>query len=65
LNQQYFLMQLTTIDGQLYYYPRKFETRILVYLKSKVKDAVFSWGIMREEIDSVLKLHNGYGLPAD
>jgi ABC-type glycerol-3-phosphate transport system substrate-binding protein len=65
IQEKYFLLKLATLDNKLYYFPRKFETRIMIYLKSKVNEAVFSWGTMSEEIDSVLKKYNGFGLPVN
>lgn len=65
VQQAYFLLSLATVDGRLYYYPRKFETRIMVYLKSKVREAVMRWGDRSDEIDSVLKKYTGHGLPND
>ncbi|MBL8028095.1 MAG: hypothetical protein JNL74_16860, partial [Fibrobacteres bacterium] len=48
LQEKYFLMPLAASHDKLYYLPRKFETRILVYLKSKVADARRGWGEHRE-----------------
>jgi ABC-type glycerol-3-phosphate transport system substrate-binding protein len=64
IRDKYFLLQLCTYDNNLYFLPRKFETRIMVYLKSKVNDAVMNWGEKRDDIDSLLKAYNGFGLPA-
>lgn len=64
IRDKYFLLQLATYDGKLYYFPRKFETRITVYLKSRVQQAVSGWGDQRDAIDSLLKAYNGYGLPS-
>ncbi len=55
---------LGTIDGKLYYLPRKLETRIMVFLKSKVRDAVKEWKKFEPDIHAALKEDNGYGLPA-
>ncbi len=65
--EQYYplAMQLGNVDGSTFYFPRKLETRVLVYLKSKVKMAVDNWEPMRDDIDKVLKVENGYGLPKD
>ncbi|MBD3316822.1 MAG: extracellular solute-binding protein, partial [Chitinivibrionales bacterium] len=52
------------IDGKLYYLPRKLETRILFYRKSKVADAIVEYPAHKERIDRELKVRNGYGLPA-
>ncbi|MFP4522746.1 MAG: ABC transporter substrate-binding protein [Fibrobacterota bacterium] len=51
------------INDKLYYLPRKLETRVLFYRKSKVKEAVQNWEKFREEINTALKSDNGYGLP--
>jgi ABC-type glycerol-3-phosphate transport system substrate-binding protein len=56
-------LRLGTIGGKLYYLPRKLETRIMVYLKSKVAEAVRGWKNFRSAINSSLKKENGYGLP--
>jgi ABC-type glycerol-3-phosphate transport system substrate-binding protein len=63
IKKKYFLMDLTKFSGDYYYFPRKFETRVLVYLKSKVKDAADGWKLYKTEIDSLLKEFNNYGLP--
>ena len=36
-------MGMGYVDGKPYYVPRKLETRVLFYLKSKVNDAVANW----------------------
>jgi len=53
-----------TIDGKIYYIPRKLETNVFLYLKTKLKDAVANWKPMRNKINKMFKKHNGYGLPA-
>jgi spermidine/putrescine-binding protein len=65
LQQRYFMLDQAMIDGKLYYFPRNFETRVMVYLKSRVREAVLRWGDRTDEIDSVLKIYNGSGLPAE
>jgi len=50
-------------EGNQYFLPRKFETRIMVYRKSKVRDAVAVWQKYRDTIQTVLRAVNGYGLP--
>ncbi len=47
----------------LYFLPRKLETRLLIYRKSKVANAVVIWHKFRAEIEELLKKENGYGLP--
>jgi hypothetical protein len=63
-SETYLLTSLGQRNGQQYYVPRKFETRIMVYRKSKVIDAVAVWRKHREAIDAEMKKYNGYGLPA-
>lgn len=53
------------LDGKPYYIPRKLETRILFYRKSKVADALLKFDAHKEKIDTELKNYNGYGLPAN
>ncbi len=60
----YLLTSLATQGDKIYYVPRKFETRIMVYRRSKVDEAVKLWRTYREDIDRSLKTFNGYGLPA-
>jgi hypothetical protein len=45
--------------------PRVFETRIMVYCKSKVADAAAAWQSYKTEINGELKKYNGYGLPSN
>jgi class 3 adenylate cyclase/ABC-type glycerol-3-phosphate transport system substrate-binding protein len=60
------MSKFTTITGEkLYFLPRKLETRLMVYRKSKVADAVENWPKFRAQIQDVLKRENGYGLPED
>jgi ABC-type glycerol-3-phosphate transport system substrate-binding protein len=56
---------LGIIGGQLYYIPRKLETRILFYRKSMVADAVLKFEKYRKQINDELKQQNKYGLPKD
>ncbi len=53
------------VDGKQYYVPRKLETRLMFYLKSKVSDAVKGWYKYKTDINKLLKKENGYGLPAN
>ncbi len=55
---------LGIIDEKPYYIPRKLETRILYYSKSKVADAVEKFSKYSGDIDKMLKKYNGYGLPS-
>lgn len=63
-HETYLLTSLGQLGGKQYYVPRKFETRIMVYRKSKVEEAVAVWRKHRETIDGEMKKFNGYGLPA-
>ncbi len=60
----YLLTSLARIGEKRYYIPRKFETRIMVYRKSKVREAYELWRKYRSPIHEALKKINGYGLPA-
>jgi len=60
----YLLTTLGRMQGKQYYMPRKFETRIMVYVKSRVQEAIAVWRNFREDINAELKKYNGYGLPA-
>ena len=62
--QTFVLTSLGAYDGKQFLIPRKFETRIMVYCKSKVADAVAAWRSFRDSINADLKAINGYGLPA-
>ncbi len=53
------------LDGDPYFIPRKLETRVLFYLKSKVADAVEKFPDYRDAVDAELKKRNGYGLPSN
>ena len=58
--------RFSTITGEkLFFLPRKLETRLMVYRRSKVADAVENWHKFRAQIEDVLKRENGYGLPKD
>jgi len=52
------------VDGRLYYLPRKLETRVMFYSKSKVADAVAKFESQKKRIVAELKKLNGYGLPS-
>lgn len=52
-------------DGKPYYLPRKLETRVLFYRKSKVADAVSKFANHKDRINEELKKQNGYGLPTN
>jgi len=57
-------VQVGTVGGKVYYIPRKLETYLLFYLKSRVEDALNNWEEDRARIDSMFKKVNHYGLPA-
>jgi ABC-type glycerol-3-phosphate transport system substrate-binding protein len=52
------------IEGKTYYIPRKLETYLFFYLKSKVAEAVANWETFKDDINAMFKDYNGYGLPA-
>ena len=55
-----------TITGKkLFFLPRKLETRLIIYRKSKVTDAVKNWKKFKVQLDDIVKKENGYGLPKD
>ncbi|MFW5775332.1 MAG: extracellular solute-binding protein [Chitinivibrionales bacterium] len=60
----YLLTSLAERRGECYFVPRKFETRIMVYRKSKVAWAYARWREHRTAIHEALQPLNGYGLPA-
>lgn len=51
------------VNNEPYYVPRKLETRLCFYLKSKVADAAANWKKFEKELNTQLKPQNGYGLP--
>jgi ABC-type glycerol-3-phosphate transport system substrate-binding protein len=63
-NETFLLTSLGQKDGKQYYIPRKFETRILVYRKSRVADVISTWRQFKNDINSALVSLNGYGLPS-
>ncbi len=63
-NDIYLLTSLGKTDGKQYYIPRKFETRIMVYRRSKLEEALGLWRELKDSIDRAVKEFNGYGLPA-
>ncbi|MBD3344991.1 MAG: extracellular solute-binding protein [Chitinivibrionales bacterium] len=60
----YLLTSLSKYGEEYYFVPRKFETRIMVFRKSRVADALAVWRDHKDSIDAALKKINGYGLPA-
>jgi maltose-binding protein MalE len=58
------MSRISSITGsKIYYLPRKLETRLMIYRKSKVADAVKNWHKFYLQIIDILKRENGYGLP--
>lgn len=55
---------LAFFEGKPYYIPRKLETRVMFYRKSKVADAVSKFAAHKERINTELKALNGFGIPA-
>jgi hypothetical protein len=55
---------LGKFNGRQYLIPRRFETRIMVYSKSRVAEALSMWRNVRDSVSADLKAVNGYGLPA-
>jgi ABC-type glycerol-3-phosphate transport system substrate-binding protein len=56
-------INVPTINGKVYYIPRKMETNGMLYLKSKVDEAVKGWEKFKDDINNIIKVENGYGLP--
>ena len=54
---------ITEEKKKLFYLPRKLETRLMIYRKSKVADAVKNWRQFEAHLNYILKKENGYGLP--
>ncbi len=59
------LCTLGVVQKKQYYVPREFKTRIMVYRKSKVHQAIRVWRGFRSQINNDLRLVNGYGLPSN
>ncbi len=53
------------IENVPYYLPRKLETRVLFYRKSKVADAISKFEKHKKRIAQELKKQNWFGLPGD
>jgi ABC-type glycerol-3-phosphate transport system substrate-binding protein len=64
LKQTYLLTSLGESNGKQYLIPRKFETRIMVYSKSKVGDALLFWRDLKDSANAALRQVNGEGFPA-
>ncbi len=54
---------LAMVNREWYYIPRKLESRVLFYRKSKVADAIAKFDLHRDEITAELKELNGFGFP--
>jgi len=58
------MCSFNTITGKkLYFLPRKLETRLMVYRKSKIIDAVKNWHRFKPQLNEIVRKENGYGLP--
>lgn len=62
-NDTYLFTFLGRQHNVQYFIPRKYETRIMVYRKSKVKHAASLWQTFRDTISHCVKRCNGFGLP--
>ncbi|MFC1586231.1 extracellular solute-binding protein, partial [Fibrobacterota bacterium] len=65
IKNDYFLFKLGVFMEKVYYIPRKFETRIMVYRKSRLREAGKGWRSMRSGIEAVLKNDFSITLPDD
>ncbi len=63
IEETYFLIELFVDDGNYYLVPRKLETRLMVYRKSKVDDVIANASKIKTRIHNALKEINGVGLP--
>ncbi len=63
-NATYLFTFLGRQNNMQYFIPRKYETRIMVYRKSKVRHASDLWKVYKDTIDQCVKKYNGFGLPA-
>ncbi len=63
-NDTYIITSLGKTNNKQYYIPRKFETRLMVYLKSKINEALGVWREHLQSINTDLKKYNTMGLPA-
>lgn len=69
-NEEYILTWLGRKNGQQYFLPHKYETRIMAYRLSAVREAVRLWnatdenGIaLRDSVNDLMETVNGEGLP--
>ena len=56
-------LEIGTLENKVYYIPRKLETYLMFFLKSKVQDALDNREKDLKGINQLLKSVNGYGLP--
>ena len=61
----FILPPLAIADNELYYVPRKLETRIMVYRVSKVQEALKKYKIYLPQLRKSLKQFNGREFPLD
>jgi hypothetical protein len=61
----YLLTTFGNANGRPCLIPRKFETRIMVYSRSRVAEALGLWRKYKGEMDAEMKRYNGYGLPSN
>ncbi len=54
---------LSTVDDTVTYIPRKLETNTMLYLDSKVQEAVKGWSNYKNQINIIFAKYNGTGLP--
>lgn len=63
LRHEFFLMDVTALNGQSYFIPRYVETPVIVYLKSQMAEVAQYWEARKDEINRILISYNGKGLP--
>lgn len=56
-------VQLASVDGEVYYIPRKLESNTLLYLEPKVNEAVAGWKKYKDQINDMFVKYNSAGLP--
>jgi spermidine/putrescine-binding protein len=62
-NDNFLLSSFGMAESRPTLIPKQFETQLLVYSKSKVKNALKSWPQLKEKINGEIKRNNGFGLP--
>jgi ABC-type glycerol-3-phosphate transport system substrate-binding protein len=63
IKETFFLVEMFEQNEKTWLIPRKLETRIMVYRKSKVDEAIQKAAMFKDSIDAMLKQVNGFGLP--